>query len=191
MRWTRWTAATTAVAATLAAFASFSCSSSQKTPAAMTAAEKVARGKYLVSAIGCNDCHTPGAFYGAPDSTRFLSGSEIGWVGPWGVAYAANLTADPETGLGTWSEDEIVAAIRTGSRPDGRPLAPIMPWLDFAHLTDADAHAIAAYLMTLPAVKHQEPKIIPPGEKPTGATVAFPPPPAWDAVNLPKPPSSK
>ena len=186
MRWTRWTVLATALAAGIAAFASLSCSSSAKTPAAPTAAEKVARGKYLVSIIGCNDCHTPGTFYGASDTTRFLAGSEIGWVGPWGVVYAANLTPDPETGLGTWTEDQIVTAIRTGARPDDRPLAPIMPWLDFAHLSDEDAHAIAAYLMTIPAVVHQEPKIVPPGEKLPHGTLAFPPPPAWDARNLPK-----
>jgi len=189
MRWTRWTAVT-AVAATFAALVSLSCSASRRN-GEMTPAEKVARGKYLVSVIGCNDCHTPGTFYGASDTTRFLSGSELGWVGPWGVAYAANLTSDPETGLGTWSEDQIVAAIRTGARPDGRPLAPIMPWIDFANLTDADAHSIAAYLMTLPAVKHQVPKIVPPGEKLPAGTIAFPPPPAWDAQSLPKPPGSK
>jgi hypothetical protein len=61
-----------------------------------------------------------------------------------------------------------------------------MPWVDFAHLSDEDAHAIAAYLMTIPAVVHQEPKIIPPGEKLPRGTIAFPPPPSWDAKNLPK-----
>src|SRR5689334_8822018 len=55
-----------------------------------------ARGGYLVSIAGCNDCHTPGTFYGAPDHARLLSGSEMGWAGPWGTVYAANLTPDRE-----------------------------------------------------------------------------------------------
>src|SRR5262249_49273688 len=103
----------------------------------------VARGRYLVTIMACATCHTPGAFYGAPDAARALAGSELGWVGPWGVVYAANLTSDPETGLGKWKPEEIAKAIRTGNRPDGRQLAVAMPWLDFANLTDADALAIA------------------------------------------------
>jgi hypothetical protein len=114
----------------------------------------------------------------------------LGWVGPWGVAYAANLTPD-STGLAAWTEDQIATTIRTGNRPDGRQLAPIMPWMSFANLTDQDAHAIAAYLKTLKPVRHKVPAPLPPGKKPSGATVAFPPPSAWDAMNLPKPPGGK
>jgi mono/diheme cytochrome c family protein len=144
----------------------------------------VARGKYLVQINGCNDCHTPGSFYGAPDMKRALSGSEVGWLGPWGVAYARNLTSDSETGLGRWSEADIVKALRTGIRPDGRALAPIMPWMWLAHLTDADAGAIAAYLKTVPAVKHRVPSVVAPGGKPSGGVVTFPPPPAWDVQHM-------
>jgi mono/diheme cytochrome c family protein len=195
MRWTRILALTAVTAATLAAtYFVVSCTSTKGTtaavPAAMTADQKVERGRYLVTAMPCVDCHTPGTFYGAPDTTRMYSGSEIGWVGPWGVVYAANLTPD-STGIGAWSEDEIAHTIRTGNRPDGRQLAPIMPWTSFANLTDEDAHAIAAYLKTLKPVHHKPPAPVPPGKKPSGATVAFPPPPAWDAMNLPMPPSGK
>src|ERR1043166_9915519 len=58
------------------------------------AAAKRAQGRYLVQIMGCGDCHTPGWFYGAPDPERALSGSEMGWRGPWGVRYAANITPD-------------------------------------------------------------------------------------------------
>ena len=195
MRWTRWIALTATVAATLVATTFlFSCTNTNRTaettPAAMTAEQKVERGRYLMTAMPCVDCHTPGTFYGAPDMTRMYSGSELGWAGPWGVAYAPNLTPD-STGLGAWTEDQIATAIRTGNRPDGRQLAPIMPWMSFANLTDEDAHAIAAYLKTLTPVNHRVPAPEPPGKKPAGAVVYFPTPPAWDAINLPKPPAHK
>ena len=116
-----------------------------------------------------------------PTSTRRLSGSELGWKGPWGVSFARNLTPDMETGLGYWSEEEIVKAIRSGVRNDGSMILPPMPWQSFAGLTDQDAHAIAAYLMSLPPVKHKVPDTVPPGKPYAGALLEFPPPPAWDA----------
>jgi mono/diheme cytochrome c family protein len=144
------------------------------------AAEKVKRGEYLTTVIGCNDCHTPGTLYGAPDFTRTLSGSELGWRGPWGVTFAANITPDPETGIGKWSEAEIVNCIRTGQRPDGRVLLPPMPYQDFAHLSDADAYAIAAFLKSIPAVKHMNLGPVAPGHAVTGSIIDFPPPSMWD-----------
>ncbi len=138
------------------------------------------RGEYLTTTMGCNDCHTPGTLYGAPDFKRRLSGSELGWRGPWGVSFARNLTPDPETGLGYWSESEIVNALRTGVKNDGKTLLPPMPWQSLAILTDADAHAIAAYLMSLPPVKHAVPDAVPPGQTYAGPVMDFPPPPAWD-----------
>lgn len=154
--------------------------------AGKAAADKLARGKYLVEAIGCNDCHTPGTFYGAPDFSRFLSGSELAWEGPWGLVFASNLTSDRETGLGAWTEEQIATAIQTGNRPDGRQLAPIMPWMNFSKLTREDARAIAAYLLTVPAVKHVVPPPVPPGGKWDGPVLRFPPPPAWDAPRAPQ-----
>ena len=150
----------------------------------MTAEQKVARGQYLVTIGGCNDCHTPGTFYGAPDMTRMLSGSELGWTGPWGTSYAANLTPDPSTGIGSYSEDDIVTALRQGHKKSGAAILPPMPWPNYAHLTDEDAYAVAAFLKSIPPVVHAVPKNLPPGKK-APAALAFPPPPAWDAPKTP------
>jgi mono/diheme cytochrome c family protein len=186
MKWTR-SAAILAVAVSgfLGLFA-ISCSQQSREAAqpAATAMDPVARGKYLSIIAGCNDCHTPGSLYGQPDTTRLLSGSELGWEGPWGVTFPRNLTPDEETGLGTWSEDDIVQALRTGKKKDGSPILPPMPWQDFAQMNDEDIHALAAYLKSIPPVKHKAPDVIPPTAKATGARLSFPPPPAWDAQNL-------
>jgi mono/diheme cytochrome c family protein len=138
---------------------------------------RVERGKYLTGFGGCLDCHTPGYFLGKPDMTRYLGGSEVGFEIPGlGVFHGPNITPDKETGIGTWSEDEIVAAITKGHRPDGRELAPIMPWREFAKLTKEDAHAIAAYLKSLPPVKNKVPGPFGPGEKPTSFVMRVVPP---------------
>src|SRR5262245_28442238 len=81
-----------------------------KTATRLSAHEaRVERGKYLVTLGNCMDCHTPGYFFGQPDMNRFLGGSEVGFEIPGlGVFHGRNLTPDKETGLGTWSEDEIV-----------------------------------------------------------------------------------
>ena len=135
------------------------------------------RGKYLVTIAGCGDCHTPGTFLGKPDLKRVLGGSDVGFEIPGaGSFYGPNLTPDKETGLGKWTRQQIVTAIRTGVRPDGRRLAPIMPWPAFSHLTDADANAIAAYLGTLPAVKNKVPGPFGPNEKPTSFVMKVVPP---------------
>src|SRR5215468_6706522 len=172
------------LAAPLIALAIASCSkpATQETTTAAAPEDSVARGRYLVTICSCNDCHTPGALYGVPDSSRRLSGSEVGWGGPWGVSYARNLSPDSTTGIGTWTSEQIVNAIRTGQRPDGsHVLLPPMPWQDFSHLNDKDAYAIAAYLKTIPAVSHKVPDIVPPGKKATTPVIPFPKPPAWDA----------
>ena len=117
---------------------------------------KIQRGKYLVAIAGCSDCHTPGGLTGAPDMSRYLAGSNAGFSVPGvGVVVAENLTPDKETGLGAWSSAEIVAALRTGKRPDGGMLSGVMPYQAFSHLTDADADAIAAFLKSLPPVDNK------------------------------------
>ena len=129
---------------------------------------EIQRGKYLVGIAGCNDCHTPGYFFGQPDMARYLAGSEVGFEIPGlGVFHGPNLTPDKETGLGNWTQEQIVKALQTGQRPDGRELAPIMPWRAFANFSKADVMAIAAYLQNLPAIKNKVPGPFGPTEKPT------------------------
>ena len=120
--------------------------------------EKLERGKYLAAIMDCTGCHTRGALIGKPEPAFALAGSNIGFEIPnLGYFYPPNLTPDAETGLGKWTEAEIVAAVRTGVRPDGRQLVPIMPWMSYAALSDADAQALAAYLKSLPPVKNPAP----------------------------------
>jgi mono/diheme cytochrome c family protein len=136
--------------------------------AANASAGQVARGKYLVTLAGCSDCHTPGALLGKPDRSRLLGGSNVGFEIPHlGVFYGPNLTSDKKTGLGGWTDKQIMTALQTGRTPNGRTLAPSMPWRHFAKLTPADAQAIVAYLRSLPHVKNQVPGPFGPTEKPT------------------------
>jgi mono/diheme cytochrome c family protein len=121
-------------------------------------ATNAARGKYLVTIASCTDCHTPGYFFGKPDMARYLGGSEVGFEIPGlGIFHGPNLTPDKETGLGNWTDAQIGAAITTGKRPDGRELAPIMPWHALASLTKDDVGAIVAFLRSVPAVKNKVP----------------------------------
>jgi len=139
----------------------------------------IARGKYLVSLGGCLDCHTPGHFLGKRDLKRLLAGSEVGFEIPGlGVFYGSNLTPDKETGLGAWTNEEIATAITAGARPDGRELAPAMPWRDFAALTKADALAIAVYLKSLPPIVNKVPGPFGPTEKPSSFVMKVVPPEA-------------
>jgi mono/diheme cytochrome c family protein len=117
---------------------------------------QIERGRYLIVIAGCSDCHTPGALLGAPDMKRYLGGSDVGFAIPGaGVFVGENLTPDKETGLGDWTREQIIAAIRTGKTPEGRDLSPVMPYAAFSHLTDADAEAIAAFLKSLPPVSNK------------------------------------
>jgi mono/diheme cytochrome c family protein len=137
-------------------------------PGARAEDEQVARGRYLVRIGGCNDCHTPGYFLGKPDASRFLSGSDVGFPLPDGrVVVGRNLTPDKETGIGSWTIEQIATAIRTGVRPDGRVLAPIMPFASYAYLTSSDVTAIALFLKTLPPIRHRIPGPFAADEKPT------------------------
>ena len=135
---------------------------------ARAADPQIERGKYLASFGGCMDCHTRGYFFGKPDMANYLAGSEVGFEIPGlGVFHGPNLTPDKETGLGTWTNEQIVKAMQEGVRPDGRVLAPIMPWRAFANLTKDDALAIAVYLKSLPPVSNKVPGPFGPTEKPT------------------------
>lgn len=151
---------------------------------------RVARGRYLVSVSGCNDCHTPlamGPNGPAPDTSRLLSGHpealvmppapklpEGPWAylfavsmtaatGPWGTTFSANLTPDPETGLGKWTEAQFLDTIHSGRHMGrGRPILPPMPIQNLQQMTDDDLKAIFAYLHTIPAVKNRVPDARPP-----------------------------
>jgi len=128
-------------------------------------AAQIARGGYLVSFSGCNDCHTPGYFLGNPDMANFLAGSDVGFEIPGaGVFVGPNITPDEETGIGSWSDAEIIAALTTGMRPDGRQLVPIMPWHALANLTEEDVQAVVAYLRSIDPVRRQTPGPFKPGE---------------------------
>jgi mono/diheme cytochrome c family protein len=144
---------------------------------------QIARGKYLVTLASCTDCHTPGYFFGKPDAARYLGGSDVGFAIPPGVFYGPNLTPDKETGLGNWTDAQIIAAIKQGKRPDGRELVPVMPFPAFASLTDADARAIVAFLKSLPAVNNKVPGPFGPTEKPTGFIMKVEP-----GSGMPQPP---
>jgi mono/diheme cytochrome c family protein len=154
-----------------------------------TTAEKLARGKYLVTVAGCNDCHTPwivGPKGPEPDMSRMLSGhpetmglppapapqgpwigataaTNTAFSGPWGVSYTANLTPDLETGLGKWTQRNFSETIRTGRHMGrGRPILPPMPIPMYKHFTDADLEAIFSYLQTIPAVSNRVPEPLSP-----------------------------
>ncbi len=123
---------------------------------AMADDAQIAHGRYLVIIAGCSDCHTPGALIGAADMKRYLGGSDVGFSIPTqGVFVGPNLTPDKETGLGQWTDEQIVTAMRKGKRPDGSQLNGVMPYEAFSHLTDEDASAIVAFLRSLPPVKNK------------------------------------
>jgi mono/diheme cytochrome c family protein len=147
--------------------------------ASVADAPDVVRGKYLVDIAGCTDCHTPGYFSGNIDPARLLSGSDVGFEVPGvGTVVGRNLTPDKETGLGNWSLEQIIKALTTGMRPDGRMLSPVMPWAHYASLAPRDAKAIARYLQSLPPVRHAIPGPFAAGQKPSVATWKLGPPAA-------------
>jgi mono/diheme cytochrome c family protein len=142
---------------------------------------QVERGRYLAAIGGCTDCHTPGHFLGKPDMSRYLGGSDVGFGSPMGVFVGPNLTPDKETGLGNWSAQQIVTAITAGKRPDGRMLAPMMPWHGLSVLTTPDALAIAAFLKSVPSVSNKVPGPFGPNEAPTVLVLSIQPGAAYAA----------
>jgi mono/diheme cytochrome c family protein len=102
-------------------------------------------GAYLVSIVGCG-CH------GNKDLKGMAGGNKF--EGPFGTVYAANITSDPDTGIGKWTAEQLVTVLRTGARPDGRQLSPIMPYMAFSALSDKDAMDIAAYLLSTDPLKN-------------------------------------
>lgn len=142
--------------------------------------EEIARGKYLVALLGCGSCHTNGALIGEPVAGQLLAGSDTGiaWSNPLierypGVVYPKNLTPDVETGIGSWSVDDIVRMIQTGVDKHSGQSLPVMPWPAYANIVSADATAIAAYLLSLPPVRHQVPANVRPGQRNVAPFVHF------------------
>lgn len=159
------------------------------TQQAADAADKgqIARGKYLVTIASCTDCHTPGHFFGKEQPGMFLAGSDVGFAIPGlGVFVGPNLTPDGNTGLGKWTPAQIVTAITEGKTPEGRMLAPAMPWHNYASMTKPDASAIAAYLKSLPPVQHQVAGPFGPGQTPTVFVMAVVPGDVY--ARMPSPP---
>ncbi len=117
----------------------------------------LARGAYLVNGPShCSDCHTPRGAGGSPDRSKFLAGGP----GPEG-SLASNITPDPDTGIGRWTEEQIAHLLTTGERPDGSPVGSLMrvviagTAVGYRNLKPSDAQAIASYLKTIPAIYHK------------------------------------
>ncbi|HEX3861852.1 MAG TPA: c-type cytochrome [Stellaceae bacterium] len=112
------------------------------------------RGAYLVTTIaGCGNCHSPRDAAGHVEAGQELSGG-VEFDLPLGHIVAPNITPDRETGIGNWTAAQIITALREGKRPDGSTIGPPMPFGFYRQISDSDATAIAAYLQSVPAVRH-------------------------------------
>jgi len=114
-------------------------------PPAMRQASLVERGKYLTEAADCGVCHT------APGGKEYAGG--FAFKLPFGTMYSTNITPDPETGIGKYTDQEFLDAMHRGIRRDGARLYPAMPYTSYTYITDADALAIKAYLFSLAPVR--------------------------------------
>ena len=104
------------------------------------------RGEYLVRAGGCFSCHT------AAGRQPLAGGRAL--ATPFGTFYSPNITPDPDTGIGRWTDAQFLRALREGVRPDGTNYFPVFPYTSFTGITDSDAVAIKAYLFSVPPVRH-------------------------------------
>lgn len=116
-------------------------------PAGLTKADIVKRGEYLAKAADCMVCHT------APGGADYAGG--LAFPLPFGTLYSTNITADKDTGIGNYSDQDFLDAVQRGIRKDGARLYPAMPYTSYTFMTDADVLAIKAYLLSLPAVPRQ------------------------------------
>ena len=114
------------------------------------------RGTYLMKSVAaCPVCHTPWDGDGQIADKHFAGG--LVFEEDEYTAYASNITPDVETGIGSWSDEEIIIAIREGKRPDGSLIGPAMPIALYRGMSDRDAQAIAAYLRSIPPVRNEVP----------------------------------
>lgn len=131
--------------------------------------DPVARGRYLVQIGGCNDCHTPGYARsgGKVPESRWLTGSSVGFRGPWGTSYPANLRLY----MAGMSEDDWVKAART------METRPPMPWYDVRKMSEEDLRAIHRYIVSLGKAGETVPESLAPGVAPKTAYIDFTPKP--------------
>jgi mono/diheme cytochrome c family protein len=129
----------------------------------------VDRGRYLVKIAGCNDCHTPGYAQsgGEVPEAQWLTGDALGWSGPWGTTYPANLRLV----VAGMSEDEWLRRARTAK------YRPPMPWFNLRDMSESDLRAAYRYIRSLGPAGEPAPAYVPPGGKLAGAAVTFPMPP--------------
>jgi mono/diheme cytochrome c family protein len=114
---------------------------------AATNADLVSQGEYLVRAGDCVACHTE------PGGKEMAGGRAM--PTPFGTLYSTNITADPETGIGKWREDDFYNAIHNGRSPDGGLIYPAMPFPEYTKVTRADSDAMFAYLKSVPPVRQR------------------------------------
>jgi mono/diheme cytochrome c family protein len=119
---------------------------------------EIARGKYVFGATGGCGCHTE---TGKPPKPPNSGGRK--YDGPFGTVYSTNITPDPKTGLGNWTDEQIITAIRLGRRPNGERLIPVHPYTVFNGMAAEDLRALVAFLRTVPPVNRPTPpkKLVP------------------------------
>ena len=118
-------------------------------PPELARADLVTRGRYLAQAADCESCHT------APGGKSFAGGRAIPTV--FGTIYSSNITPDVQTGIGGWTDADFLRAVHQGIGKGGRPLYPAFPYDAYAHMADADALAIKAFLFSLAPVRRSPP----------------------------------
>lgn len=143
------------------------CAAAAEPPSGKLSAEAT-RGRYLVQITGCNDCHTAGYAEsgGLVEESKWLAGDRLGWRGPWGTTYPANLRLTVKN----MTADQFVLLARS-------PLRPPMPWFSLRDMQDSDVKAIYAYLKHLGPAGEPAPAYVPPDKTPAGPFVQFPAPP--------------
>jgi mono/diheme cytochrome c family protein len=118
-------------------------------PAELRSADLVTRGKYLTEAADCEVCHTT-------EGGQLFAGGRA-FRTPFGVLYSPNITADRETGIGTWTDEDFIAAVHKGIAKGGDRLYPAFPYESYTLLEDADVRAIKAYIFSLPVARATAP----------------------------------